>query len=173
MRGIVTVIRALGTPSRPTTTPSGGARMRNSKSSSGERPSDANLTRRSWTAEDFAEASCHSDRMKHSVITPGKTYALIAVGLAVAIVASLAALLTQATAAAAPLFAQSADVPSIVAAGPSPRWVGAVERARQVVRAAIAEQNLPGVSVAVGANGGIVWAEGFGRCGQRHKQERC
>src|SRR4030095_2068337 len=33
---------------------------------------------------------------------------------------------------------------------------------RELVRAAVLEQNLPGVSVAVGANGAIVWAEGFG-----------
>ena len=31
-----------------------------------------------------------------------------------------------------------------------------------MVRAALAEENLPGVSVAVGINGEIVWAEGFG-----------
>jgi CubicO group peptidase (beta-lactamase class C family) len=31
-----------------------------------------------------------------------------------------------------------------------------------MVRAAIVEQNLPGVSIAVGLGGGIVWAEGFG-----------
>ena len=30
------------------------------------------------------------------------------------------------------------------------------------MRAAIVEQNLPGVSIAVGVGGGIVWAEGFG-----------
>ena len=42
------------------------------------------------------------------------------------------------------------------------RWAGAVEQGRQIVRAALAEQNLPGVSVAVGAGGEIVWAEGFG-----------
>jgi hypothetical protein len=30
------------------------------------------------------------------------------------------------------------------------------------VRAAVVEQNLPGVSIAVGAGGDIVWAEGFG-----------
>jgi len=37
-----------------------------------------------------------------------------------------------------------------------------LERARQLVRAAVVEQNLPGVSVAVGAGGTVVWAEGFG-----------
>ena len=31
-----------------------------------------------------------------------------------------------------------------------------------MVRGAIVEQNLPGVSIAVGTGGGIVWAEGFG-----------
>jgi CubicO group peptidase (beta-lactamase class C family) len=40
--------------------------------------------------------------------------------------------------------------------------VAAVERARELVRAAVLEQNLPGVSVAVGADGTVVWAEGFG-----------
>ena len=34
--------------------------------------------------------------------------------------------------------------------------------ARQIVRAALTEQNLPGLSVAVGVGGDIVWAEGFG-----------
>jgi serine beta-lactamase-like protein LACTB len=37
-----------------------------------------------------------------------------------------------------------------------------VNRARRIMRAGLAEQNLPGLSVAVGVGGGIVWAEGFG-----------
>jgi CubicO group peptidase (beta-lactamase class C family) len=37
-----------------------------------------------------------------------------------------------------------------------------VEQARQIVRASLSEDNLPGLSVAVGAGGDIVWAEGFG-----------
>jgi serine beta-lactamase-like protein LACTB, mitochondrial len=53
------------------------------------------------------------------------------------------------------------DVPS-VAQSASPQWAGAVEQARQIVRADLAEQNLPGLSVAVGAGGEVVWAEGFG-----------
>jgi hypothetical protein len=36
-----------------------------------------------------------------------------------------------------------------------------VEQARQIARADLVEQNLPGLSVAVGAGGEIVWAEGF------------
>jgi CubicO group peptidase (beta-lactamase class C family) len=50
----------------------------------------------------------------------------------------------------------------VVDSAPSPQYAAAVERARQHVRAAILEQNLPGVSVAVGAGGAVVWAEGFG-----------
>ena len=45
---------------------------------------------------------------------------------------------------------------------PSPQWSEAVNRARRIMRAGVAEQNLPGLSVAVGAGGGMVWAEGFG-----------
>ena len=45
---------------------------------------------------------------------------------------------------------------------PLPKWAGAVEQARQIVRASVAGQNLPGLSVAVGIDGDIVWAEGFG-----------
>ena len=54
------------------------------------------------------------------------------------------------------------DVPSVTQAPPAAPWASAVEQARQSVRAALAEQNLPGLSVAVGTGGDIVWAEGFG-----------
>jgi CubicO group peptidase (beta-lactamase class C family) len=37
-----------------------------------------------------------------------------------------------------------------------------VNRARRSIRASLAEQNLPGLSVAVGVGGSMVWAEGFG-----------
>jgi CubicO group peptidase (beta-lactamase class C family) len=43
-----------------------------------------------------------------------------------------------------------------------PKWAAAVDQGRQIVRDGLAEQNLPGVSVAVAAGGDIVWAEGFG-----------
>ena len=45
---------------------------------------------------------------------------------------------------------------------PVPKWADAVEQGRQIVRAGLIEQNLPGLSVAVGAGSEIVWAEGFG-----------
>jgi hypothetical protein len=78
------------------------------------------------------------------------------------LIAAFAAFLTHAVTVAAPLFAQPPDVPSVSDSVPSPQWAAAVDRARSMVRAAIVEQNLPGVSIAVGMDGGIVWAEGFG-----------
>jgi CubicO group peptidase (beta-lactamase class C family) len=53
-------------------------------------------------------------------------------------------------------------VPSAIDAAPPPQYAAAVERARELVRAAVLEENLPGISAAVGAGGTIVWAEGFG-----------
>lgn len=78
------------------------------------------------------------------------------------VVAACAALLTHAVVSASPLFPQPDEVPSVVGSAPSPRYASAVMRAREIVRRAVLEQNLPGVSVAVGAGGTVVWAEGFG-----------
>jgi len=83
----------------------------------------------------------------------------LAVGV---LMAAFAAFLTHTVTVAAPLFAQSMDVPSVSESAPSPQWAAAVDRARTTVRAAIVDQNLPGVSIAVGMGVGIVWAEGFG-----------
>jgi serine beta-lactamase-like protein LACTB len=54
------------------------------------------------------------------------------------------------------------DVASVADATPLPKWAEVAEQGRQIVRAGLAEQNLPGLSVAVGVGGDIVWAEGFG-----------
>jgi len=78
------------------------------------------------------------------------------------VVAAFAAFLTHRVVVTAPLFPQSQEVPSVAAPGPSPQYAASVERARELVRSALLEQNLPGVSVAVGAGGTVVWAEGFG-----------
>jgi CubicO group peptidase (beta-lactamase class C family) len=99
--------------------------------------------------------------MTATVMNPVKAFALIGLGLAIA-VAAVAALLPRQVVAAGPLFAQPQTVPSVSGQAPSPQYASAVERARQLVRAAVLEQNLPGVSVAVGADGTLVWAEGFG-----------
>src|SRR5262245_26744557 len=54
------------------------------------------------------------------------------------------------------------EAPSVTHSAPSPKWADAVEQARQSVRAHLTEENLPGLSVAVGVGGDMVWAEGFG-----------
>ncbi len=51
---------------------------------------------------------------------------------------------------------------SMTEAAPPPKFVPAVERAQKIVRERLNQGNLPGISVAVGAGGGVVWAEGFG-----------
>src|SRR5688572_6876104 len=53
-------------------------------------------------------------------------------------------------------------IPSVTHTAPPPQSAPAVEQARQIVRASLSEKNLPGLSVAVGIGGHIVWAEGFG-----------
>jgi hypothetical protein len=100
--------------------------------------------------------------MKTLVMKPTKAVTLVALGLAGAVIAAFAAFLTHGVVVTAPLFPQSQEVPSVVNPAPPPQYVAAVERARGLVRAAVLEQNLPGVSVAVGAGGTVVWAEGFG-----------
>jgi serine beta-lactamase-like protein LACTB, mitochondrial len=54
------------------------------------------------------------------------------------------------------------QVRSVTHSHPSRKWIDAVERGRQIMRAGLIQQNLPGLSVAVGVDGDIVWAEGFG-----------
>lgn len=63
---------------------------------------------------------------------------------------------------ARPLYPNAESVPSVVASAPANQWTEAVEQGRRMVRRSVAEQNLPGLSVAVGVDGEIVWAEGFG-----------
>ena len=83
----------------------------------------------------------------------------LAVGVTVA---AFAAFLTHGVVVTAALFPQPQEVPSVIDSAPVPQYAAAVERARGLVRSAVLEQNLPGVSVAVGAGGTVVWAEGFG-----------
>jgi serine beta-lactamase-like protein LACTB len=82
-----------------------------------------------------------------------------AVGL---LLAAILGFFAYMSATAAPLHPDPQDVPSVSHSAPLPRWADAVEQGRQMVRAGLTEQNLPGLSVAVGAGGEIVWAEGFG-----------
>jgi serine beta-lactamase-like protein LACTB len=53
-------------------------------------------------------------------------------------------------------------VPTVPLAAPAQKWTSAVEQAREFARAMTVHNNLPGMSVAVGVGGELVWAEGFG-----------
>lgn len=56
----------------------------------------------------------------------------------------------------------SHKIPAVMESRPPAKWAGAAERARQIVRTTIAENNLLGVSIAVGVDGVVVWTEGIG-----------
>jgi CubicO group peptidase (beta-lactamase class C family) len=66
------------------------------------------------------------------------------------------------SATATPLHPNPKEVPSITHSAPPPTWTDAVKRGQEAVRTSLSEQNLTGLSVAVGIGGEIVWAEGFG-----------
>ena len=78
------------------------------------------------------------------------------------IVLAVAGMWIYVSATATPLHPDAASVPSAARPDSSRQWAEAVERGRQVMRAEAAEQNLPGVSIAVGIGNDLVWAEGFG-----------
>jgi len=85
------------------------------------------------------------------------------IGVAIALVATfVAGLFVYVTATARPLHPDPRAVPSVTRSLPAPRWAEPMMRAEQLVRSSLTEQNLPGLSVAVGVGGDIVWAEGFG-----------
>ncbi len=69
---------------------------------------------------------------------------------------------------AKPLHPDPEKMPTVMHSTPSPKWAGSAEQARRIVRASVAEQNLPGLSVAIGIDGAIVWAEGFGYADLKH-----
>src|SRR4051794_11317785 len=76
--------------------------------------------------------------------------------------AFVAGLFIYMNATATPLHPDPNAVPSATRSAPAAKWASAVEQGRQGARAAASAQNLPGLSVAVGVGGEIVWAEGFG-----------
>jgi CubicO group peptidase (beta-lactamase class C family) len=84
------------------------------------------------------------------------------VGVVCLIPAAVLALWVYVSVTATPLHPDAREVPSVTHAAPLPKWSDAVARGRQIARASLTEKNLPGLSVAVGVGGAIVWAEGFG-----------
>jgi serine beta-lactamase-like protein LACTB, mitochondrial len=87
------------------------------------------------------------------------TWILVPIGLPVAAIAGVWLFMSFA---ASDLHPTQKAITSVRHSEPSPQWSEAVNRARRSIRAGLAEQNLPGLSVAVGVGGGVVWAEGFG-----------
>lgn len=61
-----------------------------------------------------------------------------------------------------PLHPSIDDVPMVADAAPSSDWAAAAARGREIVRTGLVAQNLPGLSVAVGIDGRVVWAQGAG-----------
>lgn len=61
-----------------------------------------------------------------------------------------------------PIHPNAQNVSAIQQAPPPQLWAANVDEARKIARAGLVEQNLPALSVAVGAGGELVWAEAFG-----------
>ena len=79
-----------------------------------------------------------------------------------AVLLFVAGLWIYVSATATPLHPRAQGVPSFADDFPAPEFEGAASRARDIVRAALADQNLPAVSIAVGSGGKVVWEETFG-----------
>ena len=84
------------------------------------------------------------------------------VGVVCLIPAAILGLWVYVSVTATPLHPDPREVPSVTTSASLPKWADAVERGRQIVGTSLTEKNLPGLSVAVGVGGDIVWAEGFG-----------
>src|SRR4051812_9608752 len=74
----------------------------------------------------------------------------------------VAGLWTFMTVTATPIHPKPDAVPSVLASPPPQAWNDAVTSAQQIARATLAKENWPGLSIAVGVHGDLVWAEGFG-----------
>jgi CubicO group peptidase (beta-lactamase class C family) len=99
-----------------------------------------------------------------------ETWLAVLVGVIGLGLLAIAGLWVYVSATATPLHPNAQDVSAVSQSAPMPQWAAAVEQGRQIVRAGITEQNLPGLSVAVGIGGEIVWAEGFGWADLEKKQ---
>ena len=97
--------------------------------------------------------------MRKGRIPAWLTLTLAAAGL---LLVAIPGLWVSASLTARPLHPKPENVPTVMYSAPLAKWAGAVDQGRQIVRASVAEQNLPGLSVAIGIDGDIVWAEGFG-----------
>jgi CubicO group peptidase (beta-lactamase class C family) len=78
------------------------------------------------------------------------------------VIAAVLGLFAYMSLTATPLHPDPQQVSSVERSAPSSEWTAAIARSRELVRTGITEQNLPGLSVAIGVNGELVWAEAFG-----------
>jgi CubicO group peptidase (beta-lactamase class C family) len=101
------------------------------------------------------ESQTDPGRWKQTALT------LIGAGVFVLLLAGLG-VYTFVMAVSTKLHPNPKDVPSVALTAPSAKWATAVNQGRQFAHDGLVEQNLPGLSVAVGVRGDIVWAEGFG-----------
>jgi len=97
--------------------------------------------------------------MSKSRIPTGVSLILLGVGL---LVVGIPGLFVYMRLTATKVHPDSRNIPSLANSPSPPKWAGAAEQSRQIVRASMSENNLAGLSVAVGIDGEIVWAEGFG-----------
>src|SRR5262245_32474239 len=97
--------------------------------------------------------------MAKNWIRTGFSWIAAGVGLAIALVAGL---YIYVTVTARPLHPDPQAVRSVSRVAPSTAWPAAIDKGRRIARAGVSTQNLPGLSVAVGVGGDVVWAEGFG-----------
>lgn len=77
------------------------------------------------------------------------------------VLAAVGAACLAMVASGAPIAAQG-SLGTPAAAPHQPPVAAAAARARSLAQAAVEDQRLPGLSIAVGAGGSVVWAEGFG-----------
>jgi serine beta-lactamase-like protein LACTB len=97
------------------------------------------------------------------VSTSRKRFWLLLIAAPPALIAMfVVGLYTYVTVTNTPIHPDPQAVPVSTQSAPQAEWGRAVEQAQQIVRANLLEQNLPGLSVAVGINGEVVWAEGLG-----------
>ena len=83
----------------------------------------------------------------------------VALGL---VITGLASFFSYIFATSTTLHPNPQDVRSAMVSAPSPKWADAVKQSQEIVRAGLTAQNVPGLSVAVGVAGDVIWAEGFG-----------
>ena len=84
---------------------------------------------------------------------------VLGIGVLAAFVMGLWAFVAATT---TPIYPSDEDVASLEVARATTAWDSPIAEARRLVRSGVREQNLPGISVAVGVGGSVVWAEGFG-----------